>query len=186
MKKQRALPIVQSEKVKERYSNKISLFNLYDDPKLTRENAKYIIKEVNKLLINVQSELAQTMFLKKLYSLKMNDKQFVAACEYAFNEKTYGDKDLMNHITSFDKTIPIFTWKGVLKLVHEEIIERTKEMKKVQFINSNRIVYIYEKDFIKELMIAIEPEPVDLNRLRLQCPPINKDFKVPSWRDNIK
>lgn len=174
MKKLSTLPSKQSNQEIKGYSNEISLFALSGDKLLEPENAEYIKEEVNRLLTKVPTEWAQNSFLAEVYRIGMTKKQFTRALHHAWNTPTYGDKGLLNAITSYDKTIKTFSHNGVLKLLNDGTIERTSDMIKVQFSNFKK-GYIYKTDFVEGLMIIAEATKPEDKKERYYIDPETKE-----------
>ena len=137
------------------------MFALSTDMPLTANDTPFIRENLKSFLIvdkneSKTNELVVKLFVESLFEQQMGRIQFMRALKHAFKTPTYGNKDLLSKILSYDKTIKTFTREGVLKQLQDGLIERTSDMMHVEFVNGRR-AYIHNADFNKDLMELARP-----------------------------
>lgn len=178
MKNQSKLPETPKNKLVSK-SGEISLFKLSNDKPLEPEDAPYIKDQLKSFLVvdkgdSQTNTLVVKLFLESIYEQGMGKKQFIRALKHAFKTPTYGNKDFLSKILSFDKTIKTFSYNGILKLIKDELISGTSEMIKVQFNNGVKS-HIYKTDFVEGLMIIAEPTKPEDKKERYYIDPKTKE-----------
>ena len=179
MKEQSKLPEVQRKELTS--NSEISLFKLSNDIPLVPEDAPFIKNNLKSFLVidkEGNNELIVEMFLSEIYEQGMGKKHFMRALKHAFKSKTYGNKDFLSHILSFDKTIKTYSYNQMLGRIKEGKIERSSDMIKVKFNNGLKS-YIMKNDFIEGLMIIAEPSiPKEKNEKVYIDPKTNEQIKI--------
>lgn len=156
MKKQSDhLVINEAPKIKK---GELNLFKAHGDIALTKEDAPFVLSKISPYfdMGNTPEQIEaskamQTVFLSSLKDVGMGKKQFIRALKHAFKTKTYGNKDFLTSILSYEKTIKYFTWNEVLKLLNDQKISSTGQMTYVKFMNGYK-AYIYNSDFSDGIM----------------------------------
>lgn len=103
------------------------------------------------------SKVMQSLFLSSLREKEFTLFQLQRAIKHAFNTKTYGNKDFVTTVLSYDETVKYYSWNEVLGLLNDQKISSTKEVIYVEFMNGYK-AYIHKKDFAKDIMKRVYDE----------------------------
>lgn len=159
--KQDTLLIVEKQKPKK---GEFSLFKAYS--RLGKYNDRLIVEEDAPMVLEsiapffnvgttdeeiAASKVMQSMFLSSLREKEFTLQQLKRAIKHAFNTKTFGNKDFITAVLSYDETVKYYTWNQVLGLLDGQKINSTKEMIYVEFMNGFK-AYVHENDFKSEIM----------------------------------
>lgn len=159
MKKQSDLLVVDDNPVVKK--GEFSLFKAHGDIALTETDAPFVLSKISPYFdmgttpAQIEASKAmQTVFLSSLKDVGMGKKQFIRALKHAFKTKTYGNKDFLTAILSYDKTVKYFTWNQVLKLINDQEISSSSAMTYVKFMNGFK-AYVYNQDFSDDIMTKV-------------------------------
>lgn len=150
---------------------------------LTAKDAPFIKENLKSFLVvdkndSKTNELVVKLFLEDLFEQKMGKMHFMRALKNAFKVPTYGNKDFLSKIMSYDMTIKTFTREGVLTLMKDGLINRTSDMMHVEFVNGRR-AYIHNADFNKDLMELARPmRPEPKNRRYYTDPKTGEKYEI--------